>query len=178
MNTAYYGPLRMIRAFAPILKAGGGGAIVNVLSAASWFPSERWGAYHATKAAAWSLTNSVRLELSGQNTLVAGVYMGPTDTDQARGTVVPVRIERPRRRRQGRTRRGRGEPVRSHSRPALRTGQSTARPRPRHDLHPELDHYLTTGWRTAGRVATNQRPPARRAREGMPWTPPLPRPSP
>ncbi|MCX5336292.1 MULTISPECIES: SDR family oxidoreductase [unclassified Streptomyces] len=85
MDTAYYGPLRMIRAFAPILKAGGGGAIVNVLSVASWVPSEHWGAYSAAKAAAWSLTNSVRLELSGQNTLVTGLYLGPTDTDMARG---------------------------------------------------------------------------------------------
>ncbi|WP_371573288.1 SDR family oxidoreductase [Streptomyces sp. NBC_01314] len=85
MDTAYYGPLRMIRAFAPILKAGGGGAIVNVLSVGSWTPSEHWGAYSAAKAAAWSLTNSVRLELSAQNTLVTGVYMGPTDTDMAKG---------------------------------------------------------------------------------------------
>ncbi|WP_328834965.1 SDR family oxidoreductase [Streptomyces europaeiscabiei] len=85
MDTAYYGPLRMIRAFAPILKAGGGGAIVNVLSVASWVPSEYWGAYSAAKAAAWSLTNSVRLELSRQNTLVTGVYLGPTDTDMAKG---------------------------------------------------------------------------------------------
>ncbi|MDT0484370.1 MULTISPECIES: SDR family oxidoreductase [Streptomyces] len=85
MDTAYYGPLRMIRAFAPILRAGGGGAIVNVLSVASWTPSEYWGAYSAAKAAAWSLTNSVRLELSAQNTLVTGLYLGPTDTDMAKG---------------------------------------------------------------------------------------------
>ncbi|MCX4765967.1 MULTISPECIES: SDR family oxidoreductase [Streptomyces] len=85
MDTAYYGPLRMIRSFAPILRAGGGGAIVNVLSVASWTPSEYWGAYSAAKAAAWSLTNSVRLELSAQNTLVTGLYLGPTDTDMAKG---------------------------------------------------------------------------------------------
>ncbi|WP_329280556.1 SDR family oxidoreductase [Streptomyces sp. NBC_01451] len=95
MNTHYYGPLRTIRAFAPILKAGGGGAIVNVLSAASWIPSEHWGAYHAAKAAAWSLTNSVRLELSGQNTLVTGVYLGPTDTDLARGLSFPFELNDP-----------------------------------------------------------------------------------
>ncbi|MEQ0564222.1 SDR family oxidoreductase [Amycolatopsis sp. NEAU-NG30] len=84
MDTNFYGPLRMIRAFAPILKAGGGGAIVNVVSAASWVPGEKWGAYHAAKAATWSLTNSVRLELAGQNTQVTGVYFGPTDTDLAK----------------------------------------------------------------------------------------------
>ncbi|MEV0227434.1 SDR family oxidoreductase [Streptomyces sp. NPDC050704] len=95
MNTAYYGPLRMIRAFAPILKAAGGGAIVNVLSAASWVPSGHWGAYHAAKAAAWSLTNSVRLELSSQNTLVTGVYMGPTDTGLTRGLSFPFELNDP-----------------------------------------------------------------------------------
>lgn len=84
MNANFYGPLHMIRAFAPILKAGGGGAIVNVASVASWVPSENWGAYHAAKAATWSLTNSVRLELAGQNTQVTGVYLGPTDTDMAK----------------------------------------------------------------------------------------------
>ncbi|MER8002149.1 SDR family oxidoreductase [Streptomyces sp. NPDC095613] len=95
MNTAFYGPLRMIRAFAPILKSGGGGAIVNVLSAAAWIPSEDWGAYHAAKAAAWSLTNSVRLELAGQSTLVTGVYLGPTDTDLARGLSFPFELNDP-----------------------------------------------------------------------------------
>jgi NAD(P)-dependent dehydrogenase (short-subunit alcohol dehydrogenase family) len=83
MNTNFYGPLRMIRAFAPVLKTGGG-AIVNVVSVASWVPSENWGAYHAAKAATWNLTNSVRLELAGQNTQVTGVYFGPTDTDLAK----------------------------------------------------------------------------------------------
>ncbi|CAM5689068.1 SDR family oxidoreductase [Streptomyces coeruleorubidus] len=95
MDTAYYGPLRMIRAFAPILEAGGGGAIVNVLSAASWVPSEYWGAYSAAKAAAWSMTNSVRLELSRQNTLVTGVYLGPTDTDLAQGLSFPFELNDP-----------------------------------------------------------------------------------
>lgn len=95
MNTAFYGPLRMIRAFAPILKAGGGGAVVNVLSAASWIPSEDWGAYHAAKAAAWSLTNSVRLELARQATLVTGVYMGATDTDLTRGLSFPFALNDP-----------------------------------------------------------------------------------
>lgn len=95
MGTAFYGPLRMIRAFAPILKAGGGGAIANVLSAASWSPSENWGAYHAAKAAAWSLTNSVRLELARQNTLVTGLYLGPTDTDLVRGLSFPFELNDP-----------------------------------------------------------------------------------
>ncbi|SQD97396.1 MULTISPECIES: SDR family oxidoreductase [unclassified Parafrankia] len=85
MDTHYYGLLNMIRAFAPILRAGGGGAIVNVLSAGAWAPSEHTSSYCAAKAAAWSLTNSVRLELASQNTQVTGLILGPTDTDMGAG---------------------------------------------------------------------------------------------
>ncbi|WP_405152061.1 SDR family NAD(P)-dependent oxidoreductase [Sphaerisporangium sp. NBC_01403] len=60
----------MIRAFAPVLAANGGGAIVNVLSALSWFASPGNGAYGAAKAAAWNTTNGVRLDLAGQGTLI------------------------------------------------------------------------------------------------------------
>ncbi|MEV5148870.1 SDR family oxidoreductase [Streptomyces sp. NPDC052727] len=85
MDTNFYGTLNMVRAFAPILKAGGGGAIVNVLSALSWFSYEGANAYAAAKAAAWSLTNGVRIELAGQGTLVTGVHLGSADTDMAAG---------------------------------------------------------------------------------------------
>ncbi|MFC5825812.1 SDR family oxidoreductase [Nonomuraea insulae] len=81
MDTHYYGTLRMVRAFAPILGAGGGGAIVNVLSALSWFSYDGSNAYSAAKAAEWSLTNGVRLELRGQGTLVTGVHLGAAATD-------------------------------------------------------------------------------------------------
>src|SRR5690348_9914001 len=37
MDTNFFGPLLMTQAFAPILKANGGGAILNVVSALSWF---------------------------------------------------------------------------------------------------------------------------------------------
>ena len=55
----------MVRAFAPILAASGGGAILNVLSALSWLSYDGANAYGVAKAAAWSLTNGVRLELAG-----------------------------------------------------------------------------------------------------------------
>ncbi|UBU11273.1 SDR family oxidoreductase [Nonomuraea gerenzanensis] len=85
LDTNFYGPLRMIRAFAPVLGAGGGGAIVNVLSALSWFSYDGANAYAAAKAAAWSLTNGARLELRGQGTLVTGVHLGAADTDMMAG---------------------------------------------------------------------------------------------
>ncbi|SCX56765.1 Short-chain dehydrogenase [Klenkia marina] len=83
MDTNFYGPLLMTRAFAPVLAANGGGAVVNVVSALSWFATPGSGAYAASKAAAWMLTDSTRLELAGQGTHVVGVHMGLVDTDMA-----------------------------------------------------------------------------------------------
>jgi NAD(P)-dependent dehydrogenase (short-subunit alcohol dehydrogenase family) len=78
MDTHFWGTLRMIRAFAPGLS---GGAILNVLSALSWFAYDGAGGYGAAKAAAWNLTNGVRLELAAQKTLVTGLHLGAADTD-------------------------------------------------------------------------------------------------
>jgi NAD(P)-dependent dehydrogenase (short-subunit alcohol dehydrogenase family) len=89
MDTNFYGPLRMTRAFAPILRSNGGGAVLNVISALSWFSTPSAGAYAASKAAAWSLTDSTRLELAAQGTHVVGVHMGLVDTDMARGVDAP-----------------------------------------------------------------------------------------
>jgi NAD(P)-dependent dehydrogenase (short-subunit alcohol dehydrogenase family) len=89
MDTNFFGPLLMTQAFAPILKANGGGAILNVVSALSWFTLPGTGAYAASKAAAWSLTDSARLELAEQGTHVVGVHMGLVDTDMAAGVQAP-----------------------------------------------------------------------------------------
>lgn len=90
METNYFGPLNTIRAFAPILAAGGGGAILNVLSALSWLsPGGMANAYAASKAAAWSLTNGARLELAEQGTQVTGLHVGAVDTDMLADMDVP-----------------------------------------------------------------------------------------
>jgi NAD(P)-dependent dehydrogenase (short-subunit alcohol dehydrogenase family) len=81
------GPLRVARAFAPILADNGGGAVVNVHSVLSWLGGA--GAYGASKAAIWSITNSLRAELAGQNTQVVGVHAGFIDTDMVAGLAVP-----------------------------------------------------------------------------------------
>ncbi|TAJ49867.1 MAG: SDR family NAD(P)-dependent oxidoreductase [Herbiconiux sp.] len=81
MDTHFWGTLDMVRAFSPVLAANGGGAIVNVLSALSWFSTPGSGSYSAAKAAEWNLTNGVRLELAGQGTFVQGVLLGAADTD-------------------------------------------------------------------------------------------------
>jgi NAD(P)-dependent dehydrogenase (short-subunit alcohol dehydrogenase family) len=83
METNYFGTLSMCRAFAPVLAANGGGAIVNMLSVTSFFTNPFNSSYGASKAAAWSLTNGVRLELHHQGTLVVAVHAGFIDTDMA-----------------------------------------------------------------------------------------------
>jgi NAD(P)-dependent dehydrogenase (short-subunit alcohol dehydrogenase family) len=82
-----YGPLRVAKAFAPILAANGGGAFVNMHSALSWLSGG--GAYGASKAAMWSLSNSLRDELKSQNTQVLGVHAAFLDTDMTAGLPVP-----------------------------------------------------------------------------------------
>ncbi|HXP19329.1 MAG TPA: SDR family oxidoreductase [Streptosporangiaceae bacterium] len=89
METHYFGTLAMVRAFAPILRANGGGAILNVLSAKSWLAFDGLGAYCAAKSAEWGLTNAVRLELADQRTQVTGLMVGSVDTEMTAGWDVP-----------------------------------------------------------------------------------------
>jgi len=85
LDTNFYGTLHMVRAFAPVLTRNGGGAILNVLSALSWFAYPGAGGYAAAKAASWNLTNSVRLELAPRGVLVTGLHLGAADTDMMAG---------------------------------------------------------------------------------------------
>jgi NAD(P)-dependent dehydrogenase (short-subunit alcohol dehydrogenase family) len=78
-DTNVFGPLRVTQAFAPHLARNGGGAVVNISSVAAWAAGTA--GYGATKAALWSLTNSLRVELAGQHTAVLGVHLSYTDTD-------------------------------------------------------------------------------------------------
>jgi NAD(P)-dependent dehydrogenase (short-subunit alcohol dehydrogenase family) len=89
METNYFGTLSMCRAFAPVLAANGGGAIVNMLSVTSFYSNPFDASYGASKAAAWSLTNGVRLELHHQHTLVVAVHASFIDTDMAALTDAP-----------------------------------------------------------------------------------------
>ena len=81
MAVNVYGLARMCLAFAPVIAANGGGAILNMLSVASLLSFAPFGSYCATKAAAMSLTHSLRYELKGQGIGVFGVYAGFIDTD-------------------------------------------------------------------------------------------------
>jgi len=88
-ETNFFGPLAMSQAFAPILAANGGGAIVNILSALSWISMPGAGTYSASKSAAWSLTNGLRHELRHQGTQVVSLHVAFMDTDMTRGMEVP-----------------------------------------------------------------------------------------
>ena len=85
METNYFGSMRVARAFAPILRDNGGGALVNVLSVLSFISMPQGATYSASKSAAWSLTNALRIELRRQGTLVVAVHAGFIDTDMAAG---------------------------------------------------------------------------------------------
>lgn len=83
------GPLKVTKAFSNIIEANGGGAIVNILSALSWLTLPGTAVYSMTKAAAWSMTNAMRIELSDKNIHVAGVHVAFIDTDLAASVTMP-----------------------------------------------------------------------------------------
>lgn len=90
LETNLLGPLRVAQGFAPVLAAnGGGGALLNVLSIASWINRPLLGVYGMSKSAAWALTNGLRHELREQGTQVLGLHMGFVDTDLTRGLDAP-----------------------------------------------------------------------------------------
>lgn len=88
-ETNFFGMLRVSKAFAPILESQGGGALLNVLSVASWVSAAGLAAYSASKSAAWSLTNALRTELAAQKTQVLALHMAYVDTDLTRGFDAP-----------------------------------------------------------------------------------------
>ncbi len=89
LDTNFFGPLLLSRAFAPVLAAQGGGAIINVLSVLSWLSLPGATPYSASKAAAWALSNGLRIELQPQGTQVTSLHVGFMDTDMTAGISAP-----------------------------------------------------------------------------------------
>ena len=81
LEVNYLSLIATTQAFAPVLAANGGGAMVNVLSVGSWIGSPTLSTYTASKSAAWNFTNAARVELKHQGTHVVGVHVGFVDTD-------------------------------------------------------------------------------------------------
>lgn len=85
-ETNVFAQLGVTQAFAPVLARNGGGAIINMHSALSWLAM---GTYSATKAAFWSFSNALRVELLGQGTHLLGAHLGYTDTPMTERLDVP-----------------------------------------------------------------------------------------
>jgi NAD(P)-dependent dehydrogenase (short-subunit alcohol dehydrogenase family) len=86
-ETNFFGTLRLANAFAPVLAANGGGTLLNILSSAAWVNMPT--GYAASKAAMWSATNALRVELRGQGTQVIGLLVGMIDTPMSARWDVP-----------------------------------------------------------------------------------------
>lgn len=89
MEVNYFGPLQLLQRLAPALARNGGGAVVNVGSAAGLTNVPFFPTYSASKAALHSLTQAARVLLGAQGISVFGVYAGPVDTDMVRELTLP-----------------------------------------------------------------------------------------
>jgi NAD(P)-dependent dehydrogenase (short-subunit alcohol dehydrogenase family) len=89
LMTNCMGTFDMIRAFAGVIEGNGGGAIVNVMSLQSLAGTPGMDGYSASKAAAHSLTQSLRPVLAGRGIVLCGVYPGGIDTDMLAGIDAP-----------------------------------------------------------------------------------------
>ena len=78
-----YGLLRMAKAFAPVLKANGGGAFVQLNSVASLLSFPDFSTYCASKATSYSFTQALRAPFGEQGTALLSVHPGPIATDMA-----------------------------------------------------------------------------------------------
>jgi NAD(P)-dependent dehydrogenase (short-subunit alcohol dehydrogenase family) len=82
-ETNFYGTLNMARAFVPVIEKNNGGAIVNVLTVVALASMPGLAAYNASKAASWSMTQSLRASVAEKGITVYAVFPGPVDTDMA-----------------------------------------------------------------------------------------------
>lgn len=83
MDVNVYGLMHVAQAFAPVLKANGGGALVQLNSVASMKCFTDFSTYCASKAASYSITQALREQLGEQGTQVLSVHPGPITTDMA-----------------------------------------------------------------------------------------------
>jgi len=88
METNFFGTLNVTRAFIPALEANRG-AVVNMLTLVALVSMPVLSAYNASKAAALSLTQSLRADLGKRGVAVHGVFPGAVDTDMIRSFEMP-----------------------------------------------------------------------------------------
>ncbi|HEY2062539.1 MAG TPA: SDR family NAD(P)-dependent oxidoreductase [Amycolatopsis sp.] len=83
-----FGMLSVTQAFLPALRRSGG-AVVNNLSVNAFAPLPLIPAYSISKAAAFSMTQSLRTLVAGDGISVHAVLTGIVDTDMSRGVDLP-----------------------------------------------------------------------------------------
>ena len=83
MEVNVYGLMRMAQAFAPVLKANGGGALAQLNSIASMKNFADFATYSASKAASYSITQALRNTLQTQGRRVVSIHPGPIATEMA-----------------------------------------------------------------------------------------------
>ena len=86
MKVNYYGTINMMRAFAPILEKNAPARIVNIVSIVAYSPLPVIAGYSASKAALFSATHAVRIELAKKGIVVHTVNPGAIDTDMNAGS--------------------------------------------------------------------------------------------
>ena len=89
MEVNFWGQLAMIRAFAPTLKANGGGGIIQVLSIGALIVPANVGTYCASKFAANAMCKSLQSELKPQATRLMSVFSGAIESDMSKNTPGP-----------------------------------------------------------------------------------------
>ena len=88
MECNYLAPLRVTRAFAPILIANGG-SVLNMLTILARVNLPFMGSYCASKAAALSLTQGLRAELGPRGVRVVAALPGAVETRMTAGLGIP-----------------------------------------------------------------------------------------
>ena len=88
METNFFGLLNVTNAFLPGLEQRQG-AIVNMLTLVALASMPALAAYNASKAAGWSLTQTLRADLAKHGVSVFGVFPGAVDTDMIRAFQIP-----------------------------------------------------------------------------------------
>jgi NAD(P)-dependent dehydrogenase (short-subunit alcohol dehydrogenase family) len=89
MEVNVFGMAAMCLAFAPTIARNGGGAIVNMLSRAAIVPPPHFATYAASKAAAMSLTHSMRWDYGPLGVRIVGVYAGLIATEMVANIDMP-----------------------------------------------------------------------------------------
>lgn len=84
LDVNVFGLMRMGQAFAPVLKANGGGVLIQLNSIASIRSFPPFATYAASKAASYSITQALAAMLGEQGTRVISVHPGPIGTDMAK----------------------------------------------------------------------------------------------